>query len=157
MVLYGKPFFGTEPGDLSTRQKDGRSSCDTCSIRFSSPRLRLRLLSAYPISGSDTDHAILACPRITCSERCGQLTAPSAPHATDMPHRREALSIPKSTDILEHINSLPPPEQEDAQEIIRGIERRAMEHQAPQPGLQTLMNYLDKRGMQKGICTRNFE
>lgn len=32
-----------------------------------------------------------------------------------------------------------------------------MLRQEPQPGLEELMEYLEKRGVRKGICTRNFE
>ncbi|KAF1989809.1 putative HAD superfamily hydrolase [Aulographum hederae CBS 113979] len=70
---------------------------------------------------------------------------------------RAALGIEKPTDILDHIYSLPPNEQEKAQEDIRAIERRAMSVQKPQAGLLKLMDYLDSRGVQKGICTRNFD
>lgn len=45
----------------------------------------------------------------------------------------------------------------NAQESIRAIERTAMAHQRPQPGLVELMTYLDARGLPKGICTRNFD
>jgi HAD superfamily hydrolase (TIGR01549 family) len=69
---------------------------------------------------------------------------------------RSALGIDKSTDILDHIYSLPDDEQEAAQEKIRDIERAAMKEQKPQPGLVELMKYLDSRGVKKGICTRNF-
>lgn len=37
------------------------------------------------------------------------------------------------------------------------IERTAMKNQQPQAGLVELMDYLDSRGVQKGICTRNFD
>ena len=71
---------------------------------------------------------------------------------------RAALGIPKSVDILEHIYSLPTPEaQTTAMEKIRSIERRAMEHQKPQPGLVELMAYLSSKNIRKGICTRNFD
>jgi phosphoglycolate phosphatase-like HAD superfamily hydrolase len=71
---------------------------------------------------------------------------------------RSVLSIPKSTDILEHVYSLPTPqEQETAMESIRAIERKSMLEQVAQPGLQDLMKYLDECGIRKGICTRNFE
>ncbi|KAI1308331.1 HAD-like protein [Xylaria venustula] len=71
---------------------------------------------------------------------------------------RAVLQIPKTTDILTHISSLPTPAaQEQAQEAIRTIERTAMASQVPQPGLQTLMTYLQERGVRKAICTRNFE
>ncbi|KAJ4314065.1 hypothetical protein N0V94_006631 [Neodidymelliopsis sp. IMI 364377] len=69
---------------------------------------------------------------------------------------RSALGIDKSTDILDHVYSLPDDEQEAAQEKIRDIERAAMKEQKPQPGLVELMKYLDSRGVKKGICTRNF-
>jgi HAD superfamily hydrolase (TIGR01509 family) len=70
---------------------------------------------------------------------------------------RDALGIPKSVDILEHIHSLPSSEQETAMDKIKAIERRAMKDQTPQPGLTELMSYLDERGLQKAICTRNFD
>ncbi|KAM7199533.1 HAD-like domain containing protein [Naviculisporaceae sp. PSN 640] len=71
---------------------------------------------------------------------------------------RAALSISPKTDILEHVYSLPTPEaQQAAMESIRSIERAAMSSQVAQPGLVTLMEYLDSRGIRKGICTRNFD
>lgn len=70
---------------------------------------------------------------------------------------REALNIPRTTDILEHIDALPQSEQSAALEAIRAIERRAMAAQTPQPGLLTLMAYLDAHGIPKAICTRNFD
>ena len=42
-------------------------------------------------------------------------------------------------------------------EAIRVIERNAMAAQKPQPGLVALMEYLQKKDVRKGICTRNFE
>lgn len=68
-----------------------------------------------------------------------------------------ALKIQKPTDILDHIYSLPAGEQEESMEAIRQIERTAMITQKPQPGLAKLMEYLTLQGVQKGICTRNFE
>ena len=71
---------------------------------------------------------------------------------------RSALGIDTSTDILEHIYSLPSAaEQEAAHAKIQAVERRAMELQVPQAGLLTLMEFLDGNGVRKGICTRNFE
>ncbi|KAL2264676.1 hypothetical protein VTJ83DRAFT_7186 [Remersonia thermophila] len=71
---------------------------------------------------------------------------------------RQSLGIPKSVDILTHIYGLPTPEaQADAMAVIRAIEREAIAHQRPQPGLRELMAYLDARGIRKGICTRNFD
>lgn len=39
---------------------------------------------------------------------------------------------------------------------VKAIERNAMTSQRPQPGLQELMTYLEKRGVRKALCTRNF-
>lgn len=70
---------------------------------------------------------------------------------------RAACSIPKGSDILDHIHALPRSGQEEALEKIRTIERTAMASQVAQPGLATLMEYLESRNMPKGICTRNFD
>ncbi|KAI3398399.1 hypothetical protein diail_9219 [Diaporthe ilicicola] len=71
---------------------------------------------------------------------------------------RKALSISKEIDILEHIYSLPTPEdREKAMESIRDIERTAMSKQQAQPGLVELMAYIDSKSLSKGICTRNFD
>ncbi|CAM1501076.1 Fc.00g102380.m01.CDS01 [Cosmosporella sp. VM-42] len=71
---------------------------------------------------------------------------------------REALGITRTVDILEHIDSLPTPaDQTAAINKIRAIERTAMASQTPQPGLLTLMSYLDAKGIPKAICTRNFD
>ncbi|KAL8862589.1 MAG: hypothetical protein Q9178_001087 [Gyalolechia marmorata] len=70
---------------------------------------------------------------------------------------REALQIPKSTDILDHIHSLPQPAQDEAQIAIRAIERAAMIEQEAQPGLNELIQYLEDRGVRMGLCTRNFD
>ncbi|KAI8625670.1 HAD-like protein [Xylariaceae sp. FL1651] len=74
------------------------------------------------------------------------------------PQMRSILGIPASIDILDHIASLPTPaEREGAMDAIRGIEREAMASQIAQPGLTTLMSYLQAQGVRKAICTRNFE
>lgn len=70
---------------------------------------------------------------------------------------RAALGITKDVDILDHIYSLSAEEQDKAHGKIQAIEREAMAKQIPQAGLVTLMEYLDKKGIHKGICTRNFE
>ncbi|KAK4178299.1 HAD-like domain-containing protein [Triangularia setosa] len=71
---------------------------------------------------------------------------------------RSALGIPKSVDILDHVYSLPHHDaQHAAMEKIRAIEREAMLSQIPQPGLSSLMSYLDARSVPKAICTRNFD
>jgi len=68
---------------------------------------------------------------------------------------RSLLGIPKSVDIMRHVNSLPPAERQDALAGIREIETRAMRNQQPQPGLSELMAYLAAKGIPKAICTRN--
>lgn len=70
---------------------------------------------------------------------------------------RAALGITKAVDILEHIETLPANERIAGLEAISAIEREAMKSQAPQPGLTTLMSYLDRRQIRKAICTRNFQ
>ncbi|AOW04408.1 HAD-like domain-containing protein [Yarrowia lipolytica] len=69
---------------------------------------------------------------------------------------RAALGIDKSVDILDHVHSLPDPEQEEAQMKLRAIETRAMVDMTAQPGLLPLMDYLKKHSVKKTICTRNF-
>lgn len=51
---------------------------------------------------------------------------------------------------------MPPVEQEAALSKIRAIERTAMKNQVAQPGLLSLITYLEAHNMPKGICTRNF-
>jgi len=70
---------------------------------------------------------------------------------------RQALGIPKQVDILDHIHAMPDRDQTEAFSKIQAIEREAMEKQIPQAGLVSLMEYLDEKGIRKGICTRNFE
>ncbi|KAG5665939.1 hypothetical protein KAF25_010064 [Fusarium avenaceum] len=70
---------------------------------------------------------------------------------------KDALGISKTTDILEHVDTLPKKEQSEALEKIRNVERKAMKAQTPQPGLMTLMTYLDAKAIPKAICTRNFD
>ena len=70
---------------------------------------------------------------------------------------RAALSISPKTDILDHIYSLPQPQQSHAQASIRAIESEAMLSQEPQPGLLELISYLETGRVRMGLCTRNFE
>ena len=42
-------------------------------------------------------------------------------------------------------------------EAIRDVERKAMTSQTPQPGLLTLITYLEMHSLPMGICTRNFD
>lgn len=77
---------------------------------------------------------------------------------------RSALGIPKSIDILEHINSLSARNDQNfssprsrAQDAIKRIEREAMSRQQPQPGLNELITRLAKWDVRLALCTRNFE
>ena len=81
----------------------------------------------------------------------------SKPQSYMFAQMRQALGIPKSTDILDHLHSLPQPAQDEAQTAIRAIERAAMVEQEAQPGLNELISYLEGRGVRMGLCTRNFE
>jgi phosphoglycolate phosphatase-like HAD superfamily hydrolase len=85
------------------------------------------------------------------------LTSISEPQNYMFAQMRSAVNIPKSSDILDHIYALPVTEQEEAMEKIREVERAAMALQTPQPGLETLMTYLETKNIPKGICTRNFQ
>ncbi|KAK5004351.1 hypothetical protein LTR28_009034, partial [Elasticomyces elasticus] len=69
---------------------------------------------------------------------------------------RSAVGIPKGEDILDYIYALPEKEQQEAHDKIEAVERKAMKEQKPQAGLISLMEYLDKKRIRKGICTRNF-
>ncbi|GAM36315.1 HAD superfamily hydrolase [Talaromyces pinophilus] len=74
------------------------------------------------------------------------------------PQMRSALGIDQKTDILEHIRNLPTEQaRTDAVAKVQAIEREAMLAQQPQPGLVTLMDYLEKKGIRRALCTRNFE
>lgn len=83
----------------------------------------------------------------------GTLTKPQNYMFQEM---RKALGIDKSKDILKSIEDLPESDQGSAHEKIRDIERRAMSRMMPQDGLSSLMKFLDKTSLHRGICTRNF-
>eukprot|EP01012_Entosiphon_sulcatum_P055912 TRINITY_DN7857_c0_g1_i2.p1 TRINITY_DN7857_c0_g1~~TRINITY_DN7857_c0_g1_i2.p1 ORF type:complete len:123 (-),score=16.23 TRINITY_DN7857_c0_g1_i2:360-704(-) len=55
--------------------------------------------------------------------------------AIDFDAMRRAVGIPSTSDILQHINELPPEEREKANGIIEEIEMRAIEKQELQPVL----------------------
>lgn len=69
---------------------------------------------------------------------------------------RDALGIDKSIDILDHVHGLPEKEEAEAQAKLQKIERAAMVNMEAQPGLVELMTFLEKQGVKKSICTRNF-
>ncbi|KIW69356.1 hypothetical protein, variant [Phialophora macrospora] len=80
------------------------------------------------------------------------LLSPSLPDATtDI--SSEGATAPLNTS--PPASSLSSP-QSRAVATIQSIERRAMTSQRPQPGLQSLMSYLTRRNVRKGLCTRNF-
>ncbi|KAF8253497.1 HAD-like protein [Wilcoxina mikolae CBS 423.85] len=68
---------------------------------------------------------------------------------------RQALGISSGVDILSHVASLPSPDA--AMELVRAVEREAMLRMQPSKGLVELMEYLEMRGVRKGILTRNYE
>ena len=70
---------------------------------------------------------------------------------------RDAADIPADKDILDFVHSLSDDDQAKAFSKIQSIERQAMANQVPQPGLVSLMEFLDQKGIRKAICTRNFD
>ena len=95
---------------------------------------------------------------ITCSLKCGTHPSNRTRGNKSNDGISAALGIDKSTDILSHIRSIPTlPERAAAAAKIEAIEREAMLSQQPQPGLVELMDYLQKRGLRRALCTRNFE
>lgn len=70
---------------------------------------------------------------------------------------RAACAIPAADDILDYIHALPDDDQRAAFAKIQAIERAAMAEQVPQEGLVALMEWLDRQGVRRAICTRNFE
>lgn len=71
---------------------------------------------------------------------------------------RAALGIDQKIDILDHIRNLPTEQaRTEAVAKVQAIEREAMLAQQPQPGLMTLMDYLEKKEVRRALCTRNFE
>lgn len=82
----------------------------------------------------------------------GTLTEP----AIDFAEMRRRVGIP-SGDILITIRGWPEERQREAFAIIDEIEELARAKLAVQPGVHELMEYLDARGLPKGIITRNTE
>ncbi|OCT47718.1 haloacid dehalogenase-like hydrolase family protein [Cladophialophora carrionii] len=90
---------------------------------------------------------------------------PQSSTDTSQPPSADLLSpsLPDTTtDISSDEGTAPSPAsqlsspQSRAVATIQSIERRAMTSQRPQPGLQSLMSYLQRRNVRKGLCTRNF-
>lgn len=96
--------------------------------------------------------------KTTCSVRCGMQQAMPRKRQRQLRLTSAALGISKSVDILHHVRSLPTAEEQlEASNRIKAIEREAMQHQEPQPGLVELMEYLRDKGIKRALCTRNFE
>jgi phosphoglycolate phosphatase-like HAD superfamily hydrolase len=78
------------------------------------------------------------------------------------PHSALKTSEPPSAQLMSPSSDADPPPagssspQSRAVAAIQAIERRAMTSQRPQPGLQRLMAYLQRQGVRKALCTRNF-
>lgn len=69
---------------------------------------------------------------------------------------REVLRIDRSTDILEHIQSLPRLESEAAMKSIQDIEEEAMLQMRAREGLADCLLGLKANGVRVALCTRNF-
>jgi HAD superfamily hydrolase (TIGR01509 family) len=68
---------------------------------------------------------------------------------------RRALGVPKGTDILGYLASLPPEEAQPLHEKLEELETGLLERIEPAPGLLPLMGALHRRGFRLGILTRN--
>ncbi|CAA7403286.1 unnamed protein product [Spirodela intermedia] len=60
-----------------------------------------------------------------------------------------------SIDILHHIETLSPPAQKKAYEVIASFERQALERLEIMPGAAELCGFLDSRKLRRGLITRN--
>ena len=68
---------------------------------------------------------------------------------------RNALGVPRGTDILGHLASLPEEEARPLQDKLVEIETSLLERIEPAPGLLQLVGALHGRGVRLGILTRN--
>lgn len=66
-----------------------------------------------------------------------------------------AASPSGSIDILHHIETWAPPEQQKAYEIIAHFERQGLDRLQIMPGATELCEYLDSRKIRRGLITRN--
>ncbi|KAF2458466.1 HAD-like domain-containing protein [Lineolata rhizophorae] len=134
-----------------------RSDCHSPAMDPLTDPKKPRRFAPLGAAGAERDGAAVPAPKLVgvVFDVDGTLCLPQNYMFAEM---RAALGIQKPTDILDHIYSLPEgAPQTEAMDKIRDIERRAMRNQQPQRGLVELMDYLDQRGVRKGICTRNFE
>ncbi|XP_020691750.1 haloacid dehalogenase-like hydrolase domain-containing protein At2g33255 [Dendrobium catenatum] len=60
-----------------------------------------------------------------------------------------------SVDILHHIETWPPQEQQRAYEIIADFERQGLDRLQIMPGAAELCGYIDSKQMRRGLITRN--
>ncbi|MEW5908972.1 MAG: HAD family hydrolase, partial [Thermodesulfobacteriota bacterium] len=83
----------------------------------------------------------------------GTLTKPGA---LCFPEIKNALGCPLSTPILEFIEGLENPhDQESARKMLNGFEMKAASLSEPNPGAEELIRYLKTKGIFIGIITRN--
>ncbi|RWW24586.1 hypothetical protein GW17_00011109 [Ensete ventricosum] len=68
---------------------------------------------------------------------------------------RAARASAGGVDILHHIESWAPPEQQRAYEIIAHFERQGLDRLQIMPGASELCRYLDSRQIRRGLITRN--
>jgi HAD superfamily hydrolase (TIGR01509 family) len=68
---------------------------------------------------------------------------------------RKALGVPKGTDILSYLASLPEEEAQPLHEILVELETGLLDRIEPAPGLVLLIDGLHRRGARLGILTRN--
>ncbi len=68
---------------------------------------------------------------------------------------RHALGVPKGTDILGYLASLPPEEAQPLYDKLVALETGLLDRIEPAPGLLQLMGALHLRGYRLGILTRN--
>jgi HAD superfamily hydrolase (TIGR01509 family) len=68
---------------------------------------------------------------------------------------RHALGVPKGTDILGYLASLPEEKAQPLHDKLNEIETELLERIEPAPGLVQLIGALHRRGSRLGILTRN--
>ena len=68
---------------------------------------------------------------------------------------RHALGVPKGTDILGYLASLPEAEAQPLHDKLNEIENGLLDRIVPAPGLLQLISALHRRGSRLGILTRN--
>lgn len=150
---------GINPSQALRSFKSSPETILSSPIKRDRLRRRRHIMVPLPLTTCTYSANQLVSHNTKCSLKCGiQCSRNRTETKSDIPTYREALNIPKTTDILHHVRSLPTTtERALAAQKIRVIEEKAMLSQEPQPGLVELMEYLQSRGVKRGLCTRNFE